>query len=182
MSQTREIATLGGGCFWCTEAVFSELKGVEKVESGYAGGTVANPTYEEVCSGSTGHAEVIQVTFNPTVISYAELLRIFFAIHDPTTLNRQGADVGTQYRSVIFYHNDEQKAIAQQVISEVRAAKLWNAPIVTQIEPFKAFYKAETYHIEYFKNNPRQPYCQMVIAPKVRKLREHHMEKLKDQP
>jgi len=182
MSQTKEIATLGGGCFWCTEAVFTELRGVEKVESGYAGGTVPNPTYEQVCSDRTGHAEVVQVTFNPEVISYEELLKIFFTVHDPTTLNRQGADSGTQYRSVIFYHSDEQKSIAQQVVSEVTAAKLWKAPIVTQIEPFKVFYKAEAYHLEYFKNNPRQPYCQMVIAPKVRKFREHYMEKLKNQP
>jgi len=179
MSQTSEIATLGGGCFWCTEAVFTELKGVEKVEPGYAGGTVPNPTYEQVCSDRTGHAEVVQVTFNPTVISYGELLRIFFTVHDPTTLNRQGADVGTQYRSVIFYHSDEQKSIAKQVVGEVTAAKLWQARIVTQIEPFKAFYKAEAYHLDYFKNNPRQPYCQIIIAPKVRKFREHYMEKLK---
>ena len=158
-----------------------ELRGVEQVEPGYAGGTVANPTYEQVCSGRTGHAEVVQVTFNPNVISYGELLRIFFTVHDPTTLNRQGADVGTQYRSVIFYHNDEQKSVARQIVNEVTAAKLWNAPIVTQIEPFKAFYKAEDYHLEYFKKNPRQAYCQMVIAPKVRKLREHYMEKLKNQ-
>jgi peptide-methionine (S)-S-oxide reductase len=179
MSQTSEIATLGGGCFWCTEAVFTELKGVEKVEPGYAGGTVPNPTYEQVCSDRTGHAEVVQVTFNPTLISYEELLKIFFTVHDPTTLNRQGADVGTQYRSVIFYHSDEQKSIAKQVVGELTAAKLWKAPIVTQIEPFKVFYKAEPYHLDYFKNNPRQPYCQMVIAPKVRKFREHYMEKLK---
>ena len=176
-----EIATLGGGCFWCTEAVFTELRGVEKVEPGYSGGTVPNPTYEQVCTGRTGHAEVVQVTFDPTIISYEELLKIFFTIHDPTTLNRQGADSGTQYRSVIFYHNDQQKSIAQQVVSEVTAAKLWNAPIVTQVEPFNAFYRAETYHLEYFKKNPRQLYCQMVIAPKVRKLREHYMEKLKNQ-
>jgi peptide-methionine (S)-S-oxide reductase len=181
MSQTSEIATLGGGCFWCTEAVFTELKGVEKVEPGYAGGTVPNPTYEQVCSDRTGHAEVVQVTFNPMVISYEELLRIFFTVHDPTTLNRQGADSGTQYRSVIFYHNDEQKSIAQQVVGEVTTAKLWKAPIVTQIEPFKDFYKAEDYHLNYFKNNLRQPYCQMVIAPKVRKFREHYVEKLKTQ-
>jgi len=181
MSQTEEIATLGGGCFWCTEAVFNELRGVEKVEPGYSGGTVPNPTYEQVCTGRTGHAEVVQVTFDPTVISYQELLKIFFTAHDPTTLNRQGADSGTQYRSVIFYHSDQQKSIAQQIVSEVTAAKLWNAPIVTQIEPFEAFYKAEAYHMEYFKNNPRQPYCQMVIAPKVRKFREHYIEKLKNQ-
>jgi peptide-methionine (S)-S-oxide reductase len=176
-----EIATLGGGCFWCTEAVFTELKGVEKVEPGYAGGTVTNPTYEQVCSDRTGHAEVVQVTFDPTIISYEDLLKIFFTVHDPTTMNRQGADSGTQYRSVIFYHSDQQKSIAQQVVSEVTAAKIWKAPIVTQIEPFKAFYKAEAYHLEYFKNNPRQPYCQTVIAPKVRKFREHYMEKLKSQ-
>ena len=181
MRRISEIATLGGGCFWCTEAVFTELKWVEKVEPGYAGGTVPNPTYEQVCSDRTGHAEVVQVTFNPMVISYEELLRIFFTVHDPTTLNRQGADSGTQYRSVIFYHNDEQKSIAQQVVREVTAAKLWKAPIVTQIEPFKTFYKAEAYHLDYFKNNPRQPYCQMVIAPKVRKFQEHYVEKLKTQ-
>ena len=157
------------------------MRGVEKVEPGYSGGTVPNPTYEQVCTGRTGHAEVVQVTFDPTVISYQELLKIFFTAHDPTTLNRQGADSGTQYRSVIFYHSDQQKSIAQQIVNEVTAAKLWNAPIVTQIEPFEAFYKAEAYHMEYFKNNPRQPYCQMVIAPKVRKFREHYIEKLKNQ-
>ncbi len=181
MSQKREIATLAGGCFWCTEAVFTELKGVEQVESGYAGGTVPNPTYDQVCTGRTGHAEAVQVTFDPSIISYEELLKIFFTVHDPTTLNRQGADVGTQYRSAIFCHDDQQKSVAQQVVSEVTAAKLWKAPIVTQIEPFHAFYKAEAYHMDYFKNNPRQPYCQMVIAPKVRKFREHYMEKLKSQ-
>ena len=176
-----EVATLAGGCFWCTEAVFKELKGVEKAKPGYAGGTVPNPTYEQVCTGRTEHAEAVQVTFDPAIISYEELLKIFFTVHDPTTLNRQGADVGTQYRSAIFYHNDQQKATAQRVVSEVTAAKLWNASIVTQIEPFKAFYRAEDYHLDYFKNNPRQPYCQMVIAPKVRKFREHYMEKLKNQ-
>jgi len=175
-----EIATLAGGCFWCTEAVFKDLKGVEKVEPGYAGGTVPNPTYEQVCTGRTGHAESVQVTFDPAIISYEELLKIFFTVHDPTTLNRQGADVGTQYRSVIFYHSDQQKSTAQRVVSEVTAAKLWNAPIVTQIEPFQAFYRAEAYHHDYFENNPRQPYCQMVIAPKVRKFREHYMQKLKN--
>jgi peptide-methionine (S)-S-oxide reductase len=176
-----EIATLAGGCFWCTEAVFKELKGVEKVEPGYAGGTVPNPTYEQVCTGRTGHAEAVQVTLDPVIISFEELLKVFFTVHDPTTLNRQGADVGTQYRSVIFYHSDQQKSTAQQVLSEVTAAKLRNAPIVTQIEPFQAFYRAEDYHLDYFKSNPRQPYCQMVIAPKVRKFREHYMEKLKNQ-
>lgn len=175
-----EIATLAGGCFWCTEAVFKELRGVEKVETGYAGGTVPNPTYEQVCTGRTGHAESVQVTFDPAIISYEELLKIFFTVHDPTTLNRQGADVGTQYRSAIFYHSDQQKSTAQRVVSEVAAAKLWNAAIVTQIEPFQAFYRAEAYHHDYFENNPRQPYCQMVIAPKVRKFREHYLQKLKN--
>lgn len=175
-----EVATLAGGCFWCTEAVFKELKGVEKVEPGYAGGTVPNPTYEQVCTGRTGHAEAVQVTFDPAITSYEELLKIFFTVHDPTTLNRQGADVGTQYRSAIFYHSDQQKSTAQQVVGEVTVAKLWNAPIVTQIEPFQAFYRAEAYHLDYFANNPRQPYCQMVIAPKVKKFREHYTEKLKN--
>ena len=174
-----EIATLGGGCFWCTEAVFTELKGVEKLESGYSGGTLQNPTYQEVCSGRTGHAEVVQVTFDPNVISYEELLKIFFTAHDPTTPNRQGADVGTQYRSIILYHNEQQRLTAEKVIREVTAEGIWNAPIVTKLEPFTAFYKAEPYHQEYFKNNPRQPYCQLVIAPKVRKFREHYSNRLK---
>lgn len=175
----KEVATLGGGCFWCTEAVFTELKGVEKVESGYSGGTLQNPTYQEVCSGRTGHAEVVQVTFDPNVISYEELLKIFFTAHDPTTPNRQGADVGTQYRSIILYHNEQQRLTAEKVIREVAAEGIWNAPIVTKLEPFTAFYKAEPYHQEYFKNNPRQPYCQLVIAPKVRKFREHYSNRLK---
>lgn len=139
-----------------------------------------NPTYEHVCTGRTGHAEAVQVTFDPAIISYEELLKIFFTVHDPTTLNRQGADAGTQYRSAIFYHSDQQKSTAQRVVAEVTAAKLWNAPIVTQIQPLQAFYRAETYHHDYFENNPRQPYCQMVIAPKVRKFREHYMQKLKN--
>ena len=175
----KEVATLGGGCFWCTEAVFTELKGVEKVESGYSGGTLQNPTYQEVCSGRTGHAEVVQVTFDPNVMSYEELLKIFFTAHDPTTPNRQGADVGTQYRSIILYHNEQQRLTAEKVIREVAAEGIWNAPIVTKLEPFTAFYKAEPYHQEYFKNNPRQPYCQLVIAPKVRKFREHYSNRLK---
>jgi peptide-methionine (S)-S-oxide reductase len=174
-----EVATLGGGCFWCTEAVFSDLKGVVKVESGYSGGTVANPSYEQVCTGRTGHAEVAQITFDPEVISYKEILDIFFTVHDPTTLNRQGADVGTQYRSIIFYHNNEQRAVAEQVIKEITAAGMWESPIVTQVEPLKAFYKAEDYHQQYFENNPRQSYCQIVIAPKVRKFREHYKDRLK---
>jgi peptide-methionine (S)-S-oxide reductase len=176
---SQEEATLGGGCFWCTEAVLSDLKGVVKVESGYSGGTVANPNYEQVCTGRTGHAEVAQITFDPEVISYKEILEIFFTVHDPTTLNRQGGDVGTQYRSVIFYHNSEQRAVAEQVIKEITAAGMWDAPIVTQVEPLKAFYKAEDYHQKYFENNPRQQYCQIVIAPKVRKFREHYRDRLK---
>ena len=175
----KEVATLGGGCFWCTEAVFRELKGVEKVESGYSGGTVTNPSYEQVCTGKTGHAEVVQVTFDSTVISFKEILQVFFTVHDPTTLNRQGGDIGTQYRSVIFYRNNEQKAAAEQVLKETTAAGIWDAPIVTQVEPLKVFYKAEDYHQEYFENNPGQGYCRIVIAPKVRKFREHYREKLK---
>ena len=177
----RELATLGGGCFWCTEALFDELRGVEKVESGYSGGTVRDPSYEDVCTGTTGHAESIQITFDPKLITYKDILQIFFTTHDPTTLNRQGADVGTQYRSVIFYHNPEQEAIAKEVIKETNAAKIWKKPVVTEVVPFKAFYKAEDYHQEYFKNNARQPYCQVVIAPKVAKLREHYRERLKTQ-
>jgi len=179
-SQASEIITVGGGCFWCTEAVFEQLKGVEKVESGYSGGTVANPTYEQVCTGDTGHAEVSQITFDPKVVSLKVILEVFFTVHDPTTLDRQGNDVGTQYRSVIFYRNDEQKAVAKQVIKEITAAKIWKGQIVTQLSPFKAFYKAEDYHQEYFKLHGRQPYCQMVIAPKVAKFREHFRDKLKD--
>jgi peptide-methionine (S)-S-oxide reductase len=179
MTPDREVATLGGGCFWCIEAIFSELAGVEKVESGYSGGTAPNPTYEQVCSGRTGHAEVVQVTFQPAVLSYGDLLRVFFTVHDPTTLNRQGADIGTNYRSVIFYHNDEQRSQASEIIREVDKAGIWDGPIVTQLEPFKAFYKAEEYHQEYFKNNPNQSYCRVVIAPKVRKFREHYLQKLK---
>jgi len=178
IGQTESV-TLGGGCFWCTEAVFSELKGVEKVESGYSGGTLPNPTYQQVCTGATRHAEVVRITFDPSVISFKQLLEIFFTVHDPTTLNRQGADVGTQYRSVIFYQNADQKTTAEEVVKEVSAAGIWKAPIVTQLEPFKAFYPAEAYHVDYFKNNPRQPYCQVVIAPKVRKFREHYLEQLK---
>ncbi len=174
-----EIATLGGGCFWCTEAIFDQLKGVDKVESGYSGGKVPDPSYEDVCTGSTGHAESIQITFNPKQISFKDILQIFFTTHDPTTLNRQGADVGTQYRSAIFYHNPEQEAVAKEVIKETNTAKIWKKPIVTEVTPFKAFYKAEDYHQEYFKNNARQPYCQVVIAPKIVKLREHYREKLK---
>ncbi len=174
-----EVASLGGGCFWCTEAVFKELKGIERVESGYSGGTLENPSYEEVCTGTTGHAEVVQVTFDPKVISYRDILQIFFTTHDPTTLNRQGADAGTQYRSAIFYHNDEQRATAEEVIKEFNASKIWKRPIVTEVVPFKAFYKAEDYHQNYFERNNNSQYCQVVIEPKIAKLREHYWEKLK---
>ena len=179
-SQANEVITVGGGCFWCTEAVFEQLKGVAKVESGYSGGTVPNPTYEQVCGGDTGHAEVSQITFDPKVVSLKTILEVFFTVHDPTTLDRQGNDVGTQYRSVIFYRNDEQKAVAKQVIKEIAAAKIWDGQIVTQLSPFKEFYKAEDYHQEYFKLHGRQPYCQMVIAPKVAKFRQHFSSLLKD--
>jgi peptide-methionine (S)-S-oxide reductase len=178
-THNSELATLGGGCFWCTEAVFSELKGVEKVVSGYSGGNVPNPTYEQVCSGRTGHAEVAQITFDPKVISYQDVLRVFFTMHDPTTLNRQGADTGTQYRSVIFYHDEEQQTAAEEVKKEIEVAHVWDAPIVTQIMHLQAFYRAEDYHQEYFKQNPSQPYCRMIIAPKVAKLREHYRSVLK---
>jgi peptide-methionine (S)-S-oxide reductase len=174
-----EVATLGGGCFWCLEAAFEQIEGVLKSESGYSGGTDKEPTYEQVCTGTTGHAEVVQVTFDPTVISYKEILEIFFAIHDPTTLNRQGADVGTQYRSAIFYHSKKQKETAEQVINRFEANKVWNHPIVTQVEPFKRFYKAEDYHKQYFDRNPQAGYCRVVIAPKIAKLRKKYSEKLK---
>ncbi len=175
----KEIATFAGGCFWCIEAVFDELKGVESVESGYSGGTVANPSYRLVCTGTTGHAETARITFDPKAISFKQILEVFFTVHDPTTLNRQGADVGTQYRSAIFYHNEEQKKIAEQVIREITDAKLWDAPIVTEVTPFKNFYLAEDYHQEYFANNPDQGYCRVVIAPKVAKFRQHYRELLK---
>jgi len=177
--EQKEIATLGGGCFWCLEAVYEELKGVEQVVSGYAGGTVKDPSYEEVCSGTTGHAEVVQIIFDPQAISFEELLEVFFTIHDPTELNRQGPDVGTQYRSIIFYHNPQQRAIAEQKIAELNTAKIWDAPIVTQIEPYTVFYPAEAYHQKYFKQNPQQPYCQIVVAPKVAKARERFLAKLR---
>jgi len=186
MSQTNgssdnglQQATLGGGCFWCLEAVYVELRGVTKVVSGYTGGTVPNPSYQRVCSGNTGHAEVVQVTFDPAVVTYRELLEIFFTIHDPTTLNRQGADVGTQYRSAIFYHDEEQKRVAEEVIKEITAAKIWPKPIVTQVAPLDVFYAAENYHQDYFANNPMQPYCQVVVAPKVAKFRKQYYEKLR---
>jgi peptide-methionine (S)-S-oxide reductase len=175
----KEVATLGGGCFWCLEAVYDELAGVESVESGYMGGRSQAPTYEEVCGGDSGHAEVVRVTFDPAVISYREILEVFFVIHDPTTLNRQGNDVGTQYRSAIFYHTPQQKADAEEVIARLNAAKLWNGSIVTEVTPASVFYLAEGYHQEYFARNPRQPYCQAVVAPKVAKFRKHFLEKLK---
>lgn len=173
-----EQATLGGGCFWCVEAIFRDLKGVEKVVSGYAGGTTPNPTYRQVCEGTTGHAEVVAITFDPAVISFADLLRVFFATHDPTSLNRQGADVGTQYRSVIFTHSEAQAVTAQVVIAELNQAGLFDRPIVTEIAPFTRFYPAEAYHQDYYANNPTQPYCQAVIAPKVAKFRKQYLERL----
>jgi peptide-methionine (S)-S-oxide reductase len=175
----KEVITLGGGCFWCIEAVFNELKGVEQVESGYSGGSSANPTYRQVCSGTTGHAEVVQVTFDPKVISLKDILGVFFTVHDPTTLNRQEQDVGTQYRSAVFYRSEAQKALSEQVIKEAQVAKLFKDPIVTEITPFKAFYKAEDYHQEYFKLNGEAPYCRFVIAPKIAKFREHYRDRLK---
>ncbi len=178
-AQSREIATLGGGCFWCLEAVYQELNGVDKVESGYAGGLVAHPSYKQVCTGNTGHAEVVRVTFDPQVVSFQEILQVFFTIHDPTTLNRQGADVGTQYRSAIFYHSPEQKAIAGQVIAEVNAARIWNGPIVTEVTPAGDFYVAEDYHQNYYRDNTFQPYCQIVITPKVAKFRKQFTDRLK---
>lgn len=176
----RETATLAGGCFWCLEAIFDDLRGVDDVVSGYSGGFVLNPTYRQVCDGRTGHAEVVQISFDPAVISFRELLEVFFAIHDPTTLNRQGADVGPQYRSAIFYHTDEQRAIAEGAIADLEAAGVWDAPIVTEVTPLTTFYAAEDYHQEYYVRNPNQGYCRMVIAPKVAKLRKHYLERLKD--
>ena len=179
VNKTLEIATLAGGCFWCLEAVYDELKGVVDVVSGYSGGQAVNPSYEAVCTGKTGHAETVQVTFDPQVITFRELLEVFFTIHDPTTLNRQGADVGTQYRSAIFYHSLDQKTIAEQVIHDLEAQKIWGKPIVTEIIPFNIFYPAEAYHQEYFKRNPYQGYCTAIIAPKVAKFRHKYLEKLK---
>jgi peptide-methionine (S)-S-oxide reductase len=174
-----ETATLGGGCFWCLEAVFELASGVERVVSGYTGGTVPDPTYRQVCGGDTGHAEVVQVTFDPAVLPLRDLLGIFFATHDPTTLNRQGADVGTQYRSAIFYHDEAQKKAAEEVIAELNAAKIWDRPIVTEVVPLERFYPAEEYHQEYFRRNPGQGYCQAVVSPKVAKFRKQFTNKLK---
>jgi peptide-methionine (S)-S-oxide reductase len=179
MEQREERATLAGGCFWCLEAVFADLRGVARVVSGYAGGAVPNPTYQAVCGGTTGHAEVVQVTYDPQVVSFAELLEVFFTIHDPTTLNRQGGDIGTQYRSAIFYHSPEQREIAERLISQFDAEHVWDAPIVTEVVPLTAFYPAEDYHQEYYRNNQNQPYCRAVIAPKVSKFRQKYLEKLK---
>ncbi len=174
-----QVATLAGGCFWCLEAVFDELKGVESVESGYSGGTVPNPTYHEVCDGETGHAEAVRVTFDPSALSYHDLLTVFFTIHDPTTLNRQGNDVGTQYRSAVFYHDEEQKRVVEEVVREIAAESIWGAPLVTEVKPFETFYPAEDHHQEYFKKNPWQPYCRVIVAPKVAKFRQKFAERLK---
>jgi peptide-methionine (S)-S-oxide reductase len=183
MSQTnqsaKEITTLGGGCFWCLEAVYDQLKGIERIESGYMGGAVKNPSYRQICTGTTGHAEVVQLTFDPNEIEFKELLQIFFTVHDPTTLNRQGADVGTQYRSAIFYHTPEQKESAEEVIAELEAQKIWQNPIVTEVVPLEPFYKAEDYHQDYYLRNPNQGYCRVVVAPKVAKTRQYFFNKLK---
>ena len=182
MNTNLQTATLAGGCFWCLEAVYDEIKGVQGVESGYAGGHMDNPTYRAVCNGDTGHAEVVQVHFDSNVVSYRDLLNVFFAIHDPTTLNRQGADTGTQYRSAIFYHDDEQKRIAEELIKDLSAQKIWDRPIVTEVTKLDKFYMAEDYHQEYFARNPYQPYCMAVVSPKVSKFRKHFIEMLKKQP
>jgi peptide-methionine (S)-S-oxide reductase len=174
-----ETATLGGGCFWCLEAVLEQLEGVESVKSGYSGGSVSNPSYQQVCTGTTGHAEVVQITFDPEKITYRELLEIFFTIHDPTTLNRQGQDVGTQYRSVIFYHTPEQEKVAKEVIKELEDSQIWENPIVTELKGYKDFYTAEEYHQEYYRRNRARPYCQAVITPKLAKMREKYLAKLK---
>ncbi len=176
---TLQTTTLGGGCFWCLEAVYDDLRGVTDVVSGYAGGHVPYPTYEQVCTKKTGHAEVIQVTFDSAQVSFREILEVFFTIHDPTTLNRQGNDVGPQYRSAIYYHDDEQRTVAEDVIREVNAAHLWSAPIVTEVTALDVFYPAEDYHQEYFRHHPNAMYCQLVIAPKVTKFRKKYLEKLK---
>jgi peptide-methionine (S)-S-oxide reductase len=178
-SKNLEVATLAAGCFWCTEAAFSIIKGVERIEPGYTGGNVPNPSYEEVSTGTTGHAEAAQIYFDPKVISYKEILEIYFSIHDPTSLNRQGADVGTQYRSAIFYHNAEQKAAALKLIDELTKEAIWDKPIVTEVEPLKVFYRAETYHKDYYKKHRKEPYCQVVIAPKIAKLQQRFFDKIK---
>jgi peptide-methionine (S)-S-oxide reductase len=174
-----ETATLAAGCFWCVEAVFDDLKGVEDVMSGYSNGQTLNPTYQQVCGGDTGHAEVIQLKFDPEVISYSDILKVFFAVHDPTTLNRQGGDIGTQYRSAIFTHSPEQEKTAHEVIAELEAEHIWDTPIVTEVAPVSNYFPAENYHQEYFANNPNQPYCMAVVAPKVAKFRQKFLDKLK---
>ena len=179
-NQEMEVVTLAGGCFWCTEAFFSIVRGVETVEPGYTGGSKSNPTYEEVSLGKTGHAEAVQITFDPNQISFKEILEIFFATHDPTTLNRQGPDVGTQYRSAIFYQNEKQRITAETVIKDLNKEQIWDSPIVTKLEPFKVFYKAEDYHKDYFKRNPNQAYCQAIITPKIAKLQQRFFMKLKN--
>lgn len=182
MDKNKETATLGSGCFWCTEAIYEDIKGVTDAVSGYSGGHVKNPSYKEVCTGNTGHAEVVQITFNPEIISYAEILNIFFKTHDPTSLNRQGADVGTQYRSVIFYHSQEQKEIAERKIKELNENKVFEDPIVTIVEEFNKFYPAEDYHQDYFAKNPDQAYCSFVIKPKVNKFQKDFSSFLKENP
>jgi len=179
MARSSETATLGGGCFWCTEAILSELSGVANVTSGYAGGNVPHPTYEQVCTGRTGHAEVVQVVFDPGIVSYHDLLTVFLTTHDPTSLNRQGNDVGTQYRSVIFYHSPAQRETAEQVIGELETAQLWKRTIVTEVAPFTEFYPAEEYHRDYFRRNPASGYCRAIIAPKVSKFRKQFAARLK---
>ncbi len=179
MDDKYETVTLGGGCFWCTEAIFQRIKGVVKILSGYSGGSLPNPTYEAVSTGKTGHAEVIQITYDTSVITFEEILEIFFSIHDPTTLNRQGADIGSQYRSVIFYHNEKQKRIAEALIKKLDSEKIWDNPIVTEVCKFQSFYEAEDYHQNYYNNNPYKPYCTFVIAPKIEKLRKYFSTKLK---
>jgi peptide-methionine (S)-S-oxide reductase len=181
MTSNLQTATLAGGCFWCLEAVFDEIRGVAAVESGYAGGQTEQPSYRDVCTGTTGHAEVVQVRFDPSILSYRDLLSVFFTIHDPTTLNRQGADVGTQYRSAIFYHDEAQKAAAEGLIRELNQQRIWDKPIVTEVSRFEKFFVAEGYHQEYYAKNPLQPYCMAVVAPKVSKFRKHFMDRLKKQ-
>ena len=174
-----EMATLAGGCFWCLEAVYEQVRGVEKVVNGYTGGATVNPTYYEVCSGKTGHAEAVQLTFDPDQVSYRELVELFFTMHDPTTLNRQGPDAGTQYRSAIYHHDEEQRRIAEEVIADFTERRIWRSPIVTELQPLGVFYDAEDYHQQYYRNNPGAGYCQVIIAPKVAKLRKEHLEALK---
>ncbi|MGI8650857.1 MAG: peptide-methionine (S)-S-oxide reductase MsrA [Rubrobacter sp.] len=179
ITQDREVATLGGGCFWCVEAVFDGLRGIESVVSGYSGGHVDDPTYRQVCAGTTGHIEVVQVTYEPEIISFRDVLEVFFATHDPTAWDRQGADVGPQYRSAVLYHDEEQKRVAEETIKDLDSQGIFGGDIVTVVEPFEKFYTAEEYHQDYFKNNPAQPYCQVIIAPKVAKFRKENLERLK---